>query len=72
MRRPKYSKNKVVAPKEEEEEEEEDLNLRYDTIRYDTICLLTAIGLTPGGSSTVHIYTQKIHRTTQITTEQHK
>ena len=25
--------------------------------------LLTAIGLTPGGSSTVHIYTQTIHRT---------
>jgi len=30
------------------------------------IYLLTAIGLTPGGSSTVHIYTQTIHRTTQI------
>jgi len=28
---------------------------------------LTAIGLTPGGSSTVHIYTQTIHRTTQFT-----
>jgi len=27
--------------------------------------LLTAIGLTPGGSSTVHIYTQTVHRTTQ-------
>jgi len=26
---------------------------------------LTAVGLTPGGSSTVHIYTQTIHRTTQ-------
>jgi len=26
------------------------------------IYLLTAIGLTPGGSSTVHIYTQTIHR----------
>jgi hypothetical protein len=36
------------------------------------IYLLTAIGLTPGGSSTVHIYTQTIHRATQITTEQHK
>jgi len=45
--------------------------LRY-MIRYDMIYLLTAIGLTPGGSSTVHIYTQTIHRTTQITTEQHK
>jgi uncharacterized integral membrane protein len=33
---------------------------------YD-IYLLTAIGLTPGGSSTVHIYTQTIHRTKQLT-----
>jgi len=32
---------------------------------YDTIYLLTAIGLIPGGSSTVHIYTQTLHRTTQ-------
>jgi len=32
------------------------------------IYLLTAIELTPGGSSTVHIYTQTIHRTTQLTT----
>jgi hypothetical protein len=31
------------------------------------ICLfLTAIGLTPGGSSPVHIYTQTIHWTTQL------
>jgi len=29
---------------------------------------LTAVGLTPGGSSTVHIYTKTIHRTTQFTT----
>jgi hypothetical protein len=36
------------------------------------IYLLAAIGLSPGGSSTVHIYTQTIHRTTQITTEKHK
>jgi len=28
---------------------------------------LTAVGLPPGGSSTVHIYTQTIHRTTQLT-----
>jgi len=27
------------------------------------IYLLTAIGLLPGGRSTVHIYAQKIHRT---------
>jgi len=32
------------------------------------IYLLSAIGLTPGGSSTVHIYAQTIHRTTQLTT----
>jgi len=36
----------------------------YDMIWYD-IHLLTAVGLTPGGSSTVHIYTQTIHRTTR-------
>ena len=30
-----------------------------------SIYLLTAIGLSPGGSSTVHIYTQTIHRTIQ-------
>ena len=29
------------------------------------ICLLTAIGLSPGGSSAVHIYTKTVHRTTQ-------
>jgi len=34
--------------------------------RYSKIYSLTAIGLTPGGSSTVHIYTQTIHRTTQF------
>jgi uncharacterized integral membrane protein len=31
------------------------------------IYLLTAIGLTPSGSSRVHIYTQTIHITTQLT-----
>jgi len=36
------------------------------------IYLLTEIGLSPSGSSTVHIYTQTVHRTTQLTTEQHK
>jgi len=35
----------------------------YDMILYYMIYLLTAIGLTPGGSSTVHIYTKTIHRT---------
>ena len=32
------------------------------------IYLLTAVGLTPGGSGTVHIYTKTEHRTTQLTT----
>ena len=43
-------------------------------MKFDTIYLLTAVGLTPGGSSTVHIYTQTVHRTTQNKqyTEQHK
>ena len=39
------------------------------TVFNDVIYLLTAIGLTPGRSSTVHIYTeqhkQTIHRITQ-------
>jgi hypothetical protein len=35
----------------------------YDII-YD-IYLLAAVGLAPGGSSTVHIYTQTVHRTAQ-------
>jgi hypothetical protein len=33
---------------------------------------LSAVGLTPGGSSTVHIYTQKVHRTTQSTQTIHR
>ena len=37
--------------------------MEYD----DMVYLLTAIGLTPGGSSTVHIYKQTIHRTAQLT-----
>ena len=32
---------------------------------HDMIYLLTAIGLSPGGRSTVHIYTQSVHRTIQ-------
>jgi hypothetical protein len=39
---------------------------KYITSR-GLIYWLTAIGLSPGGSSTVHIYTQTIHITTQIT-----
>ena len=44
----------------------------YDMIWYDMIYLLTAIGLTSGGSSTVHIYIQTIHRTTQWTQTIHR
>jgi len=38
------------------------LLIKMRILRYS---LLTTIGLTPGGSSTVQIYTQTIHRTTQ-------
>ena len=38
----------------------------HDMIRYGMI-YLTAIWLTPGDSSTVHIYTQTVRRTTQLT-----
>jgi len=41
---------------------------KLDEVSFDMIYLLTAVGLTPSGSSTVHIYTQTIHRTTQLTT----
>jgi hypothetical protein len=37
---------------------------------HDMMYLLTAIGLAPSGSSTVHVYTQTIHRTTK--NKQHK
>ena len=42
---------------------------KFDILIY----LLTTVGLSPGGSSTVHIYTQTVHRTTQNKqyTEQH-
>ena len=39
----------------------------FCTIRHQSVViyLLTEIGLTPGGGSTVHVYTQTRHRTTQ-------
>ena len=42
------------------------LELYVDMLVY----LVTASGLTPGGSSTVNIYTQTIHGTTQIIWEE--
>ena len=44
----------------------------FDTPCIDMLHFSTAIGFTPGDSSTVHIYTQSFHITTQITREQHK
>jgi uncharacterized integral membrane protein len=45
------------------------LNILYASSRILLlIYLLTAIGVKPGGSSTVHIYTQTTHRPTQLTT----
>jgi hypothetical protein len=40
-------------------------DIYYVNVFLILIDLLTAIGLTLGGSSTVHIYTQTVHRTTQ-------
>ena len=37
----------------------------YDMVRYDMMYSWTAIGFTPSGSSTVHIYMPTVHRTTQ-------
>ena len=51
---------------------EQSLNINFTAelrrLIFMLIYLFTAIGLTPGGNSTVHIYTQTIHRTTQLTT----
>jgi len=40
-------------------------SLQKKNFKIYMIYLLTAIGLSPGGSSTVHIYTQTVHRTIQ-------
>jgi len=40
---------------------------KLKSVTLSLIYLLTAHGLTPRGSSTVHIYTQTIHRTAQLT-----
>jgi len=47
------------------------LRLIY-TYTYIYMIYLTATGLPPGGSSTVHIYTQTVHRTTQSTQTIHR
>jgi hypothetical protein len=50
----------------EEEESLSCISASSEVEGYDMI-YLTAIGLTPGGSSTIHIYLQTVHRTTQLT-----
>jgi len=40
------------------------MGVRQNVVIY-VIYLLTAVGWPPGGSSTAHIYTQTVHRTTQ-------
>ena len=37
-------------------------------LHIDTDIFVTAVGLIPSGSSTVLVYTQTLHRTTQLTT----
>ena len=46
----------------------------HNVLHIDTIYLLTAIGLSPGGRNTVHIHTQTVDRTIQNKRyiEQHK
>ena len=44
------------------------IDICIDTDIDISIYLLTAVWLTPGGSSTVQIYTKIIHGTTQLTT----
>jgi hypothetical protein len=39
----------------------------YFMILFNIYFFLAAVGLTPGGNSTVCLYTQTIHRTTQLT-----
>jgi len=46
-----------------------ELSIAINRHGYGTIYLLTAIGLTPGGSRTICIYTKTIYRTTQLTTK---
>jgi len=46
-----------------------EIPLYFVVVCYDMIYLLNTIGLTRGGSSTVHIYTPTMHRTTHIATE---
>jgi uncharacterized integral membrane protein len=41
------------------------INYGGKSLTFYMIYFLTAIGLSPGGSSTVHIYTQTIHKTIQ-------
>jgi hypothetical protein len=48
-----------------------DIMIWYDVMLWYDI-YLTAVGLPPGGSSNVHIYTQTIHRTTQSTQTIHR
>ena len=44
------------------------IDICIDTDIDISIYLLTEVGLTPGGSSTVHIYTKTIHGTTHLAT----
>jgi len=59
----KTDTNREMSFSKNEDQPHESEN-RLD-MKYDIVYLSTAIGLKPGGSSTVHIYTQTIHRTTQ-------
>jgi len=58
--------NKIVSDRKKVQVRHESRGVGTVGFRYD-IVYLTSIGLTPGGNSTVHIYTQTINRTSQPT-----
>jgi hypothetical protein len=50
-------------------------DLKLKLLQFDMFVIyifLTAVGLTPCGSSTVHVYTQTVRRTTQLTGEEYR
>ena len=70
---PNLSRYRRMSESVQHDEQGSSLHDRW-CLRYDEQCSslhaegLTALGLTPGDSSTVHIYTQTVHTITQLTT----
>ena len=60
-----YLKSVIWPDRVKNEEVSHRVKEKKEYPAHNMIYLLTAIGLSPGGRSTVHIYTQTIHRTIQ-------